>query len=221
MQGSILQWLRSFLDQRIQRVMVDGQMSDHCDVTSGVPQGTVMGPIMFLIFINDLPSVVNSPCKLFADDLVIYRQINNQEDQITLQRDMDRLADWESKWGMQFHPDKCEHIMITRKRKPLRTTYSLRGHALKTVESAKYLGVTITSKLDWKEHIENTTKKASKTLGFLRRNLKNAAEKTRETAYKTLIRPQVEYCAGIWDPHTKELTNRIEMTQRRAAQFVL
>lgn len=83
------------------------------------------------------------------------------------------------------------------------------------------MGVTITSKLDWKEHIENTTKKASKTLGFLRRNLKNAAEKTRETAYKTLIRPQVEYCAGIWDPHTKELTNRIEMTQRRAARFVL
>ena len=150
---------------------MDGQSSDYCQVVSGVPQGTVMGPILFLIFINDLPNTVNSPCKLFADDLLIYRQICNREDEVKLQQDLDKLALWESRWGMKFHPDKCENITITRKKKPLATKYTLRGHPLKKVPSTKYLGVTLNNHLDWKEHTDTMVKKANKTLGFLRRNL--------------------------------------------------
>ena len=219
--GSLLKWLESFLKDRTQRVMVDGQSSDYCGVASGVPQGTVMGPILFLIFINDLPTVVDSPCKLFADDLLIYRHISTREDQTILQQDLDKLASWELKWGMQFHPDKCENITITRKKKPLETNYSLRGHPLKKVSSTKYLGVTINTHLDWKEHIDKMTKKANKTLGFLRRNLKKASQNTKETAYKALLRPQLEYCAAIWDPYTKTTRDQIEMVQRRTARFVL
>ena len=122
---------------------------------------------------------------------------------------------------MKFHPDKCEHITITRKRKPLTSSYTLRGHVLKSVSQTKYLGVNISSKIEWKDHIDKTVKKANKTLGFLKRNLKNAPEEVRETAYKSLVRPQVEYCASLWDPHTKEQTHKVEMTQRRAARFVL
>ena len=95
--GNLLKWLDSFLRDRTQRVLVEGQASDYCKVASGVPQGTVMGPILFLIFINDLPNVVASPCKLFADDLLIYRQIRNKEDQKILQQDLDNLASWELK----------------------------------------------------------------------------------------------------------------------------
>ena len=219
--GPVLTWLGSFLALRSQRVLVDGESSDFCKVVSGVPQGTVLGPVLFLVFINDLPSTVNSQCKLFADDLVIYREVKCREDEKRMQEDLDKLSEWEDTWGMKFHPDKCEHIIITRKRSPHISSYTLRGHQLQTVSEAKYLGVTITSKLEWKDHIDMIAKKSNKTLGFLRRNLRNAPEKTREMAYKALVRPQLEYCAAVWDPHTKEQVDKIEMVQRRSARFVL
>jgi hypothetical protein len=220
-QEPTLSWLRSFLKHRSQRVLVDGEASEHCDVISGVPQGTVLGPVLFLLFINDLPTVIDSQCKLFADDLVVYRQVRDQEDVQALQRDMNSLEKWESTWGMKFHPDKCEHITITRKRKPLVSSYTLRGHPLKKVDQAKYLGVSISSDLDWKGHINKSVTKANRSLGFLKRNLKSAPQNIRETAYKTLVRPQVEYCGAIWDPYTANLTNKVEMVQRRSARFVL
>lgn len=203
------------------RVIVDGEASSRCPVSSGVPQGTVLGPVLFLLFINDLPSTINSPCKLFADDLLVYNQIRDERDVARLQDDMDSLAAWETTWGMQFHPDKCETITITRKRAPLKSSYTLRGHQLKHTDQAKYLGVSLTSKLDWTPHINSKVAKANKTLGFVKRNLKNAPEHVRETAYKALVRPQVEYCATVWDPWTADLINKTEMVQRRAARFVL
>jgi hypothetical protein len=220
-QGQTHQWLRSFLESRSQRVLVDGEASDRCDVVSGVPQGTVLGPVLFLLFINDLPDTINSPCKLFADDLVVYRVIKGEADSVALQQDMDLLADWESRWGMKFHPDKCESMTLTRKRSPLQSTYSLRGHPLTKVNQAKYLGVTIASNLDWKTHINSSVSKANRSLGFLKRNLKRAPQGVRETAYKAMVRPQLEYCGAVWDPYTLDLTRKVEMVQRRAARFVL
>ena len=220
-EGNVLSWLSSFLAMRSQRVLVDGETSDFCKVVSGVPQGTVLGPVLFLVFINDLPSTINSPCRLFADDLVVYREVKCSEDEEAMQQDLNKLSEWEDTWGMKFHPDKCEHIVITRKRKPYTSSYTLRGHLLKTVSQAKYLGVTISSKLEWKDHVEKMSKKANKTLGFLRRNLRNAPEETREIAYKTLVRPQLEYCSSVWDPYTSDQVDKIEMIQRRAARFVL
>ena len=130
--GPVLTWLGSFLALRSQRVLVDGESSDFCKVVSGVPQGTVLGPVLFLVFINDLPSTVNSQCKLFADDLVIYREVKCREDEKRMQEDLDKLSEWEDTWGMKFHPDKCEHIIITRKRSPHISSYTLRGHQLQT-----------------------------------------------------------------------------------------
>ena len=219
--GQALSWLSSFLDQRTQRVLVDGEASDFCKVVSGVPQGTVLGPVLFLLFINDLPQVIDSPCKLFADDLLVSRKISKPEYVEALQRDLAKLEEWEDTWGMKFHPDKCEHIAITRKRNPIPSAYTLRGHTLKKVTQAKYLGITMTSKFEWRNHIEITSKKANKSLGFLKRNLAHAPKEIRETAYKTLVRPQAEYCAAIWDPHTDELAHKVEMVQRRSARFVL
>ena len=219
--GPVLKWLKSFLMDRSQKVVIEGESSNYCRVISGVPQGTVLGPVLFLIFINDLPATVNSPCKLFADDLVIYREVKDRQDEKLLQEDMNKLSQWEDTWGMQFHPEKCEHITVTRKRNPMRTSYKLRGHQLKTVTQTKYLGVNINSKLDWKEHVDKISKKANKTLGFIRRNLKNAPKDTREMAYKALVRPQLEYCAPVWDPYTQDQIDRLEMIQRRSARFVL
>ena len=220
-QGQTLQWIQSFLHGRTQRVVVDGVASEPSAVLSGVPQGSVLGPILFLIFINDLPDYVQSSTKLFADDLILYRKIESDNDRQILQDDLTNLTTWEDKWGMKFHPDKCETIHITRSNNPVKHQYHLRGHPLAITDSTKYLGITINSKLDWKPHIQNTVAKATRTLNFLRRNLKTGSVKAKETSYKTLVRPILEYCSPVWDPYTQEGKKTVESVQRRAARFTL
>ena len=111
--GRALSWIQSFLANRTQRVAVEGVMSDLAPVTSGVPQGTVLGPLLFLVYINDLPAQVKSKARLFADDCLLYRQICSSDDTAALQRDLDSLQGWERDWHMAFNPDKCEVIRIT------------------------------------------------------------------------------------------------------------
>ena len=128
-------------------------MSAEADIISGVPQGTVLGPLLFLAFINDLPESTSSDTRLFADDALIYRHIKSDEDARRLQQDLDALQKWEREWQMNFHPEKCQIIRIcTNKRFRRETTYTLHGHILEAVESAKYLGVTIGEDLQWKTH---------------------------------------------------------------------
>ena len=128
-------------------------------VTSGAPQGTVLGPLLYLIYINDLPSRVSSTARLFADDCLLYRVISNQEDAASLQEDLDHLQEWERDWQMNLNPDKCEHIRISNKRKIIQTTYKIHGQVLKETSKAKNLGVTIDKTLSWNSHIDMVTKK--------------------------------------------------------------
>ena len=139
---------------------------------SGVPQGTVLGPILFLAFINDLPEAVNSKVRLFADDCVMYRVVSSDQDCNLLQDDLDKLARWEDKWCMNFNASKCNTITITRKRKRLVHDYSLHNQILERTESATYLGVEVSPKLIWPNHINKTCAKANHTLAFLCRNLR-------------------------------------------------
>ena len=120
--------------------MVDGEASEYAEVLSGVPQGTVLGPALFLMFINDLPEQVTSQVRLFADDCVLYRTVDSVEDHSLLQQDLDVLKTWELTWQMEFHPKKCCVMNITRKRNPLHLPYSLSCHQLNTVKEAKYTG---------------------------------------------------------------------------------
>ena len=117
--SKILLRITNFLNNRKQRVVVDGSFSNFADVESGVPQGTVLGPLLFLLHINDLPSCVNSKVRLFADDCLLYREIKNNQDQIDMQRDLDALMDWGSIWGMKFNAKKCNIMRVSRSRKPL------------------------------------------------------------------------------------------------------
>ena len=217
--GNILGWVRGFLCHRTQTVVVDGDESSEVPVTSGVPQGSVLGPILFLVYINDLPNHVTSKVRLFADDTALYLSLNKQTDSITLQKDLDNLQVWEHLWDMEFNPSKCQVIQITRARKPLQTNYKLHGQTLEITPHAKYLGITITNKLDWTSHIDNITNKANRSLGFIRRNIKTKHQKTRQVAYNTLVRPQVEYASCAWDPYSKLHINKLEMVQRRAARW--
>jgi type II secretory pathway component PulJ len=154
-------------------VVLENTASDKIPVTSGVPQDTVLGPILFLIYINDLPEYFkHSNIRLFADDSIIYRKIQSRKDCLDLQDDLEAAAKWEKDWLMAFHPDKCNPLSITTKRKPEHFYYNLHSHILESVDSAKYLGITLQSNLKWNKHIDQTASKANKTLSFVRRNLK-------------------------------------------------
>ena len=219
--GPTLSWIGDFLANRTQRVMIEGTQSETAPVTSGVPQGSVLGPLLFLCYINDLPTCVSSDIRLFADDCLLYRTIHSQQDAVILQEDLNMLQQWEAKWLMSFNPGKCEVLRVTNKRKHIiHTHYKIHGMILDTVDKTKYLGVTIQSKLNWKPHIHNITKKANSVRAFLQRNLSNCPRPVKEQAYKTYVRPILEYASTVWDPHTKELTSQLEMVQRRAARFV-
>ena len=158
--GNTLRWIKNFLCCRKQRVVLDGKSSDWVEVTSGVPQGTVLGPLLFLLYINDLPESVKSQVRLFADDCLLYRDINNQEDNKILQDDLDALSRWQDRWQMRFNPRKCYVMHITKKRTILQHQYMLNGVPLNTVEHQAYLGVHLSNNLKWDHHISVAKKKA-------------------------------------------------------------
>ena len=218
--GEINSWISNFLSGRKQCVVVEGEQSMFVPVESGVPQGSVLGPCLFLFYINDIPYGLKSTCRLFADDTIVYLTVKSNSDAEELQDDLNKLAQWEKKWSMEFHPDKCNVLSITRNKTPVVYDYRLHGHTLQHVSSAKYLGVTFNSKLTWGEHIDNMTQKANKTLGFLRRNVQVSNPQLKQQAYRTLVRPVVEYACPVWDPYTKTQIRQIEMVQRRAARYV-
>ncbi len=182
--GPTLGWINGFLSDRSQRVVLEGQTSNTEQVTSGVPQGSVLGPVLFLLYINDLPNALSSNVRLFADDSIVYREIATQADCDTLQQDLNKLTEWEKTWLMEFNASKCETLTVTRKRLPIVHNYTLHGETLKRVTSTKYLGVTITSDLNWNKHIGTITRGANQTLGFIKRNIK-----TRSHSVKTRALP--------------------------------
>ena len=215
--GKTLKWIDSFLYDRQQRVVVNGVKSDWAPVLSGVPQGTVLGPLLFSLYIN----AITEELRLFADDCVCCREIKDTEDTVKLQEDMDRLGCWARSWGMRFQPVKCNIMQITRKRiKKINASYSLEETVLENNEKIKYLGVTITNELKWKTHVSNICTKANRTLGYLRRNLAACPRDVTESAYKGLVRPILEYGSSVWDPQSILLQNELEKVQKRAARFV-
>ena len=133
-------WIKSFLSGRTQQVIVDGATSEKAPVISGVPKGTVLGPLLFLLFINDLPDCVTSRTRLSADDCIVYQNKQTPEDCRKLQWDLVGLAQWESKWDMSFLPDKCNVLPVTKKQTPLNSTYKPKGQELAELSTSKYLG---------------------------------------------------------------------------------
>ena len=221
-EGNTNQWVRAFLENRTQQVILDGTTSKSAPVLSGVPQGSVLGPLLFLLFINDLPDCISAgaTARLFADDCVLYRTIKSEEDASLLQQDLNHLQQWETDWQMAFHPQKCQVVHVTNKKKIIKKPYIIHNHILEEVDSAKYLGVHIHKNLSWNHHINSITNKANSTRAFLQRNIYQCPRKTKELCYITLVRPIVECSSIIWDPLTSSNIRKLEMVQRRYARFV-
>ena len=218
--GNTLNWIQSFLIGRSQTVVLDGESSEEVKVTSGVPQGSVLGPLLFLLYINDLPENIQSQVRLFADDTAVYLTVTNMQDSQVLQSDLESLQHWERTWDMEFNPGKCQVIHITRSKSPVKSRYFMHNQELESVDAAKYLGVTISKDLSWNTHINNITSTANKTLGFVKRNVVTKNKDIKTMAYNSLVRPQVEYASVVWSPYTKDNINKIEKVQRRAARWV-
>lgn len=217
---SVLAWISSFLANRTQFVTCNDINSSETAVTSGVPQGSVLGPLLFLIYINDLPQHVSSSISLFADDCVIYREITNECDSYLLQSDLNAVSTWCETWLMELNINKCKHMRVSR-RPDTSPSYHLKDIPLQSVVSYKYLGVHITYDLSWKTHTEYVINNANRTLGYIRRNFNIAPSSLRLFLYKTLVRPKLEYAASVWDPGLESLIKAIEVIQNTAARFIL
>ncbi len=165
-------WIDSFLNGRRQQVVVNGEHSQWSPVTSGIPQGSVLGPLLFVIFINDLPDLISSDAYLFADDTKVFNKSKDISDASTLQQDLDRLTEWSKKWLLKFHPDKCKHMHLGKKNDTGKL-YNLEGHVLTRIHEEKDIGVTIDEDLEFEKHISNKVQKANQIFGLLRRTFEH------------------------------------------------
>ena len=163
-------------------------------MTSGVPQGTVLAPLLFLCFINDIPSGITLKIKLYADNVLLYTTIYSQDDCHNLQQDLNLLEEWATKWKMMFNLQKCEYLRITNKKFPLLAQYSIQKEIIREVTHAKYLGVIIDENLIWSEHVKQITIKANRVHGFLQRNLYSCPGQLKLTVTaKALVKPILDY----------------------------
>ena len=203
------------------RVVLEGEASQDSQVLSGVPQGTVLGPLLFLVHVNDLPQCVLSEVRLFADDCLLYRTIKNISDHLALKNDLLQLQEWATANGMSFNTKKCYILSIPPKSgRKFTGFYELNETILQEVSKNPYLGVELSNDLKFSSHIDNICSRASSTLGFLRRNLHHTPSHLRKNAYLSLVRSTLEYAATVWDPVSKTKIAKLESVQRHAARFI-
>ena len=219
--GGVLKWVADYLSGRTQVVSVNGTESDVGSVLSGVPQGTVLGPLLFVIYINDMLDPISSNGLLFADDTKVFRQICSEEDALELQSDIDKLEAWTKIWLLRFNADKC-HVLTLGKFENIRHThrYKIGGKELEHVFEEKDLGVLVDADLSFEEHITTKVRKANQIMGLIRRSFTYLDGKSFVKLYTALVRPHLEYAQSVWSPHLKKFTDLLENVQIRATKLV-
>ena len=221
--GNVLGWIESFLSDRTHCVVINNTKSHCAAVTSGIPQGSVLGPILFVIYINDLPEVVNknSYVYLFADDTKVFRKINSEDDRRILQNDIDRMVEWSDTWLLTFHPDKCKVMRLGKKaNKEQVEQYKMGTQELNFSDMEKDLGVHIDSNLSFESHINTAVNKANRTIAIVRKTFDYMDDTTFNLIFKGLVRPILEYAAPVWSPNTIKCKELLENVQRRATKMI-
>ena len=218
-QGNLYAWIASFLIQRYQMVKVNGTTSEPALVKSGVPQGSVLGPVLFILYINDMVEVTKSNLKLYADDAKLYRPIVCDQDRQILQEDICQLEDWSTSWMLRFHPSKCKVIRL-RAPHPDNYNYTLGTSVLGWSVAEKDLGIIMDFQLRFREEISQRVKKANSITGVIRRTFHYLDPPTFSRLFSTLVRPHLDYAASVWNPHLKGDIEKIEKVQRRATKQV-
>lgn len=211
--GKIWNWIRAWLTNRNQRVCIKGKASTWAEVLSGVPQGSVLGPVLFLIYINDLEEGIENWILKFADDSKIFSRIQDADDHLRLQKDLNQLLEWSREWQMKFNVEKCK-VMHVGSSNP-RYTYEMDGSEIQVIHEEKDLGVTIVDNLKTSVHCAHQYAKANRMLGLLRRTFKTRSKPVLLKMYKSVVRPHLEYCSSVWSPHYKKDKELLEKIQHR------
>ena len=233
--GTPHRWIRNFLENRKQTVVVGGTTSQEGNVTSGIPQGSVLGPILFLIFINDLPQNIKSKLKIFADDTKLYARVDEEDENGTkigaenLQEDIDELTKWADTWQLNFHPDKCCLLKLG---PDVGTSYDMESvnkdgnktrKKLNEVQDQKDLGVTVDRDLSFKKQVTEATLSANRVVGVIRRSFDYLTPATFKQLFTSMVRPILEYGHCVWKPNEnsqKGLCKELENVQRRATKML-
>lgn len=218
----IIRWLQSYLNDRKAYVKHGQNISSLFNVTSGVPQGSHLGPILFILFVNDLNIVLKSNKVMFADDLKFYRVIRSPEDHHALQRDIDSLLLWCDANAMQINIKKSKVISFYRGLHVSDHGYVAGGTQLEKVDSIRDLGIIVDRTLSFKDHLASTISKARTTLGFICRNAKDFDDTdTLKMLYQSLVRSILEYGVQVWAPRQIGEMNQYEGVQRKFLRFAL
>ena len=216
--AEVVNWVTSFLENRVQQVVVNGEESSWKNVTSGIPQGSVLGPLLFVIFINDLPDTVSSEIFLFADDTKVFSINKSVVDIEQLQRDLDALETWSNTWLLKFHPEKCKKLHVGKPGVCPDHTYKLMGIDLHSCDVEKDIGVLIDGELSFDKHVSTKVNKANATFGVIRRNFQFLDHKTFIPLYKALVRTHLDYASSVYSPYKMKHIDTIESVQRRATK---
>ena len=219
--GNIRDWIGEFLCGRSQIVTVNGEKSELASVISGIPQGTVLGPILFVVYINGLFDNICSDGYMFADDTKIFRQVSAKEDALNLQADITSLDDWSKTWGLQFNLDKCHVLTIGKFDNIMHThRYKIYKEEIQHVFEEKDLGVVIDFNLSFEEHIASKIRIANLIVGLIRRSFTFLDCKSFTRLYTAFVRPHLEYAQSVWSPHLAKYIDMIENVQIRATKLV-
>ena len=217
-QGNIYNWLGNWLLGRKQRVVLNGEASNWVDVTSGVPQGSVLGPLLFILYANDLDFGIS--CKLFkfADDTKMVIPIKGLDDNINGQKNVDKLVGWADRWDMKYNESKCKVLHIGSNNPKF--NYSMNGVWLGDSKVEKDLGVYVDDKLKFSKQCLEARNRANKMLGFISRNVGHRSKEVIKTLYNAYVRPHLEYCVQVWSPHYQKDLVMLEKVQRRATRLI-
>lgn len=216
--GNTKKWIENWLLDRKQRVVINGKESSWCKVNSGVPQGSVLGPILFIIYINDIDEGIECKISKFADDTKIMNKVTSTENYQKLQNDINTLVDWADKWQMEFNIEKCKVLHVGSNN--VHKDYTMKNSVLSTTENEKDLGVTMSSDLKPSKQCTEVIKTANKLVGFIGRTFEFKSEKIILTLFNSLVRPHLEYCVQFWSPYYKKDINKLEKVQRRVTKMI-
>lgn len=212
----------SHLSGRFASVKLGAVKSDPFQVTSGVPQGSHLGPLLFVLFVNDLCSELKSSKTMYADDLKIFRVISSLVDCCALQEDIEHVLRWCERNGMEVNVQKCNIITFARIRSPIVFSYAVKDCSLNRVSLVKDLGILLDSKLRFTEHISSVVAKSFAVLGIIKRNAREFKDVyCLKTLYISLVRSILEYGVVVWTPFHAVHIERIERVQKAFIRFAL
>lgn len=216
--GTVYKWIEGWLAGRRQKVGIRGSNSAWRNIKSGVPQGSVLGPLLFVLFINDLDVKINSKISKFADDTKICRKIECESDANKLREDLAKVYQWSLDWQMMFNLDKCSVMHMGKKNQEFQ--YIMGGVVLRSSEEEKDLGVIVHNSGKPSRQCMEAAKRANKILGIIKRTIISRNQDILLRLYKTLVRPHLEYCIQAWNPTLKKDIAIMEKIQRRATKLI-